>query len=115
MGEKHSVLSDIVDTHTKETLASVSPEGRAIVQVISSAIEKLRSETATNHAEAAESRKGLDARLAVIEDHLNPDRLAKRAEQDTQLAILWAAAKIVAATVATAVIVGVLTLLGLHK
>ena len=115
MDNKRSVLSDITNAHSREELATVSDEGRAIVRVISAAIEHLRTDVATNHAEASESRKEMDTRLSRIEEHLNPDRIAKRAEQDTQLAILWTTAKLLGATVATAVLGGVLALLGVYK
>lgn len=115
MDNKRSILSDITNAHSREELATVSDEGRAIVRVISAAIEHLRTDVATNHAEASESRKEMDTRLSLIEEHLNPDRIAKRAEQDTQLAILWTSAKILAATVATTLIGGLLALFGMHK
>lgn len=114
MDNKRSVLSDITNAHSREELATVSDEGRAIVRVISAAIEHLRADMAANHAEASESRQQLETRLSRIEEHLNPDRIAKRAEQDTQLAILWAAAKIIAATVATVIVGGVLALVKLY-
>lgn len=112
---QRSVLSDITDAHNREELATVSDEGRAIVRVISAAIEKVSTDMAANHAESKESRKEMDTRLSRIEEHLNPDRIAKRAEQDTQLAILWTTAKILAVTVATTLIGGLLALLGMHK
>lgn len=108
-------LHTITERHAAEELANISPEGRAVVRVISAAVEKLRTDLATNHQEAKESRQGLEKRLASIEEHMNPDRIAKRAEQDTQLAILWTSAKLLAGVIAATLIGGLLAMLGLHK
>lgn len=115
MSEETPTLFDRLEEHEMKQLVDLSAEQQFLLRILRLEFRRIQTTLDTARLEAEKSRIQMEKRLDLMETHLNPDLMLKRAEQDAQHRILWNAAKVLIGTIATALIVAVLAVVGVPK
>lgn len=115
MSDETPTLSDKLEAHDLSQLGDLPADQQLLLRIIHLEFRRLQTGLDTARLEAEKSRILMEKRLDLMESHLNPDSMSKRAEQDAQHRILWNAAKVFIGTIATALIVAILAVVGVPK
>ena len=104
-----------LDEKDADIMGKLSDESVQILRLIS--VEFRRIQTGLNDAQvsAERYRKHMEHRMDILEQHIDPNALAKRAEQDAQHRIMWTVLKVVLGTIGTGLIAAGLVAVGIPK
>ena len=115
MSDETPTLFERLEEHDMKQLGDLSADQQLLLRILHLEFRRLQTALDTARLEAEKSRIQMEKRLDLMESHLNPDSMSKRAEQDAQHRILWNAAKVLIGTIATALIVAILAVVGVPK